>query len=81
MEELKKKLAKYEQGKELFAAIDILEQLIEADPENRDYQLRLAYMLVETGRVGRAEEILQKHLQDDAENRWLLLNLGHVSPT
>jgi len=78
MEELKKKLAKYEQGKELFAAIDILEQLIEADPENRDYQLRLAYMLVETGRVGRAEEILQKHLQDDAENRWLLLNLGHV---
>jgi tetratricopeptide (TPR) repeat protein len=61
MEEMKKKLAEYEQEKELFAAIDLLEQLIEAEPED-----------------ARAEQILRQHLQDEPENRWLQLNLGHA---
>jgi tetratricopeptide (TPR) repeat protein len=78
MEEMKKKLAEYEQEKELFAAIDLLEQLIEAEPEDASHMRRLASMLIDTGQVERAEQILRQHLQDEPENRWLQLNLGHA---
>ena len=51
MKELEAKLSQFEESEELFPAIGILDQLIEADPENLDYRFRLGVSCARVGQV------------------------------
>ena len=68
----------YEENGELFPAIEILEQLVEAEPGNRDYQLKLAVSCIDTGQVERAEPLLRACLEAGLDDPQMQLNLGHA---
>lgn len=77
-EELKRKLAEFEKRGELFPAIEILEQMIEAEPDNRAYQLRLATNCIDTGQVDRAEPLLRACIDAGVDDVKMQLSLGHA---
>ncbi len=77
-QDLKQTLSELEKRGELFAAIPLLEQLAAAEPDNRDYKLRLAVACIDTGKVEKAEQVLRACLDDGGDDPRLKLNLGHA---
>jgi len=78
MEDLKKQLARFEESEELFRAIEVLEQLSSAEPDNIGYKYRLANCCVDTGQVERAETLLRECLASDADEPKYKMSLGHA---
>ena len=78
MQDLKEQLSKLEQRRELFPAIEVLGKLLEVEPDNDEYKLRLAKFLVDTGQIERAERLLRTALESGSEDLRFQLNLGHV---
>ena len=77
-QDLKQKLAEFEKRGELFPTIPLLEQLIEDEPDNEDYKLRLAVACIDTGQVEKAEAVLRACIGGGSENPRVKLNLGHA---
>ena len=77
-QDLKQKLAELEERGELFPAIPILEQLVEGEPDNEEYKLRLAVACIDTGQVEKAEAVLRACVDGGSENPRVRLNLGHA---
>jgi tetratricopeptide (TPR) repeat protein len=77
-QDLKQKLAELEERGELFPAIPILEQLVEDEPDNEEYKLRLAVACIDTGQVEKAEAVLRACVDGGSENPRVKLNLGHA---
>ena len=78
MKELEAKLSQFEESEELFPAIGILDQLIEADPENLDYRFRLGVSCARVGQVERAETVLRECIAAGLDTPVAHLNLGHA---
>ena len=57
MNELIEKLSRFEAGGEIFPAIDILDQLVEAQPDNLEYRFRLGLHCTSVGQVERGENL------------------------
>jgi tetratricopeptide (TPR) repeat protein len=77
-EDLKLKLAELEERGELFAAIPVLEKLLEEDPDNDDNRMRLAVACIDTGQVAKAETILRESVAGGNDDPRVRLNLGHA---
>ena len=77
-EDLQQRLAELEKRGELFPAIPILEQLIEIEPDNDDYRLRLAIACIDTGQVEKAEPVLRAFMEGGNADTRVKLNLGHA---
>ncbi len=78
MNELEAKLSQFEESEELFPAIGILDQLMEADPENLDYRFRLGVICARVGQVERAETLLRECIAAGMDTPVAHLNLGHA---
>jgi tetratricopeptide (TPR) repeat protein len=78
MNELETRLEELEETGELFPAIKILDQLVQENPENFDYQLRLGILCVQVGEVDRAEKILRACLEAGTDGPRVQLNMGHA---
>lgn len=78
MKDLSKELSKFEADGEAFPAIEILEQLVEAEPDNLDYRFRLGINCANVGQVERAETLFRSCIDSGMEDSRLMLNLGHV---
>ena len=73
-QDLEQKLEELEKRGERFPTIPILEQLVEAEPTNEDYKLKLAVAYVDTGQMAKAESILRDSI--DAAERKTASNSG-----
>lgn len=77
-QDLKQTLAELEKRGELFPAIPVLEQLLEAEPDNDDYRTRLAIACIDTGQVERAATLLRALIEGGNDDPRLKINLGHA---
>ncbi|MDH3469436.1 MAG: sulfotransferase [Gammaproteobacteria bacterium] len=78
MKDLVKELSKFEADGETFPAIDVLEQLVEAEPDNLDYRFRLGVNCVNVGQVERAESLFRSCIDAGMDDSGVQLNLGHA---
>lgn len=78
MKNLVEKLSQLEAGGEIFRAIDVLEQLVEDEPDNLEYRCRLGIHCTNVGRVERAEVLLRSCIDAGMDNTGVTLNLGHA---
>jgi tetratricopeptide (TPR) repeat protein len=78
MDILVEKLSHFEAGGEIFRAIDVLEQLIESEPDNLEYRCRLGIHCTNVGKVEQAEALLRSCIDAGMDNTSVTLNLGHA---
>ena len=78
MKDLEDKLAQSEAVENHFSAIEILDQLIEAEPDKLDYRFKLGMHCMSVGQVKRAESLFRSCAEAGFENPMLDLNLGHA---
>jgi tetratricopeptide (TPR) repeat protein len=78
MNELSKELERLEDAEEYFAAIKVLEQLIDADPDILDLHYKLGLLCMKVGEVQRAESAFRFCIEEYYEEPLVYLNLGHV---
>lgn len=78
MNDLEKKLAGHEAAEDYFSAIGVLDQLIQANPENPEFLYRSAVHRLKVGQVEEAESLFQVCIKSGFEDPMLYLNLGHV---
>ena len=72
------KLTQFEADGELFPAIEILDQLIAAEPDNLDYRLRLGVNCTNVGQVERAESLFRSCIDAGMDDTNIKLHLGHA---
>jgi len=77
-QELQQELSRANERGDVFGTIPILEKLVEGEPDNADYQLKLATAYVDTGQVAKAESVLRGSIEAGADDPRLKLNLGHA---
>lgn len=78
MNELIEKLSRFEAGGEIFPAIDILDQLVEAQPDNLEYRFRLGLHCTSVGQVERGESLFRACIDAGMDDANIKLNLGHA---
>ena len=78
MNKLIEKLSKFEADGEVFPAIEILDQLIAAEPDNLDYRFRLGVNCTNVGQVQRAESLFRSCIEAGMDDHKVQLNLGHA---
>jgi tetratricopeptide (TPR) repeat protein len=78
MNELSKELERLEEAEQYFAAIKILEQLIEADPDILDLHYKLGMLCMKVGEVERAATAFRLCIEEYYEDTLVHLNLGHA---
>lgn len=78
MNNLVEKLSQFEADGEIFPAIEILDQLIAAEPDNLDYRFRLGVNCTNVGEVERAESLLRSCIAAGMDGTDIKLNLGHA---
>jgi tetratricopeptide (TPR) repeat protein len=78
MKNLLEELSQYEATGEVFPAIEVLDQLIEAEPDNLDYRHRLGVHCTNAGQVERAESLLRACVDAGMTKTGVRLNLGHA---
>jgi len=80
MTDVKAKLAELEESGELHKEIELLEQLVEAAPDDMSYKTRLGVCYVRVGHVERGEQVLRACLESGEVKGEvnLHLNLGHA---
>ena len=78
MTDLLEDLTRFEADGEIFPAIEVLDQLITAEPENLDYRYRLGIHCTNVGQVERAEALLRSCVDGGMTNTSIQLNLGHA---
>lgn len=78
MKNLLEKLSHFEANDEAFPAIEVLEQLVEAEPDNLNYRFRLGIHCTNVGQVERAESLFRSCIGAGMDDSRVQLNLGHV---
>jgi tetratricopeptide (TPR) repeat protein len=78
MEQLKEVLDRAIAAEDWFGAIDILDRLMAAEPDNLDYRFRLGTQCRRVGKVERARALFASCARSGYAHPLLYLNLGHA---
>lgn len=78
MNDLIEKLNQFEADGDVFSAIDILDQLVEAQPDNLEYRFRLGLHCTNVGQVEKGESLFRSCIDGGMDDANVKLNLGHA---
>lgn len=78
MSDLESKLSQHEASEDYFSAVEVLEQLTQANPDNVELLYRLAVHLLKVGQVDLAETHIRDCITRGFQHPMLYLNLGHI---
>ena len=78
MNNLVEKLSHLEARGEIFPAIEVLDQLLELEPDNLEYRCRLGVHCINAGEVERGEVLLRSCIDAGMDGTNIKLNLGHA---